>query len=104
MASKQGKTGNLGMVAFIAVILVAIAFILIGLQAAANEWNWDWFKVGKAANILRWVAEILMTAIIVYCSYDFAMKQSKVWRIIWWILAIIAILSVLGFGGWNSFR
>ena len=45
----------------------------------------------------------MLTGIVVYLSYDFAMRQSKAWRIIWWVLAIIAILAVLGFGGFNVF-
>ena len=103
MAVKHGKTGALGMIAFIAVILTAVAFILVGLQAAFQAWNWN-ISLGRIPNIVRWVAEIMMTIVIVWASYDFANHQSKFWRVVWWILAIIAILSVVGLGGWNSFR
>ena len=103
MAAKKGRTGSLGMVAFIAVILTAVAFILIGLEAAFHAWGWS-ISLGRIPGIIRWVAEIMMTIVIIWASYDFAEHQSKFWRVVWWILAIIAILSVVGLGGWNSFK
>ncbi len=99
---KTGKTGSLGFVAFVAIILVAIAYIFVGLEACFNSWNLN-FSFGRIPGLLQWISSILLTCIVVYLSYDFAMRQSKTWRIIWWVLAIIAILAVLGFGGFNVF-
>ncbi len=99
---KTGRTGTLGFIAFVAIILVAIAYIFVGLQAAFNSWNVN-ISFGRVPGILQWISSIMLTGIVVYLSYDFAMRQSKAWRIIWWVLAIIAILAVLGFGGFNVF-
>jgi hypothetical protein len=106
MANKTGKTGNLGLFAFLAIILVAIAFLFVGLQALFQAWNIniDVTWMSRPASVLRWIAEVIMTLIICYCSYDFAMKQTKGWRIVWWVLAIIAVCSVIGLGGFNVFR
>ena len=104
MAVKTGKTGNLGMFAFIAICIVALCYLFVGLQAAFSSWNWDVSWMAKPASILRYVADIIMTLIIGYCSYDFAMRQSKGWQIVWWILAIIALFSVIGLGGFNVFK
>ncbi|MCR5786277.1 MAG: hypothetical protein K6G28_01060 [Acholeplasmatales bacterium] len=104
MATKTGKTGNVGFFAFVAVIFVAVAYLFRGMQAAFNEWGWNTSWMGNVPGVLTWIAEIIMTLIIVYCSYDFAMRQSKPWRVIWWILAIIAICAVVGIGGFNAFR
>jgi len=101
--AKTGRTGTIGFIAFIAIIFVAIAYIFVGLEAAFDAWGWS-FSFGRVPGLLQWLASILMTGIIVYTSYDFAMRQSKPWRIIWWILAIIAILCVLGIGGFNVFN
>ena len=101
--AKKGKTGTLGLIAFIAVILVAIAYIFVGLEAMFNSWGLS-VSFGKIPSILQWLSSIMLTCIVVYLSYDFAMKQTKVWRVIWWIIAIIAILSVLGLGGFNAFK
>lgn len=100
---KTGRSGALGMIAFIAVILVAIAYIFVGLQAAFYAWGWS-VSFGKIPSILQWISSLMLTGIVVYLSYDFAMKQTKVWRVIWWVLAIIAILAVLGLGGFNAFQ
>jgi len=101
--AKTGKTGTIGLIAFVAILLVAVAYIFVGLQALGNAWHWN-INFGKAPGLLQWFASILMTGIIVYASYDFAMRQTKGWRIVWWILAVIAILCVLGFGGFNVFN
>ncbi len=102
MAKKTGRTGTLGLVAFVAIILVAIAYIFVGIQAAFTAWGVS-FSFGRVPGLLQWISSILLTGIVVYLSYDYAMKQTKTWRIIWWVLAIIAILAVLGFGGFNVF-
>jgi hypothetical protein len=101
--AKTGKTGTVGLVAFVAIIFVAVAYLFVGLQAMFNAWGWN-FNFGRVPGILQWLASILMTGIIIYTSYDFAMRQTKFWRVVWWILAIIAIVCVLGLGGFNAFN
>lgn len=100
---KTGKTGTMGLIAFVAVIFVAIAYIFVGLQAAFASWGWS-VSFGKIPGLLQWLSSVMLTGIVVYLSYDFAMRQKKCWRVIWWILAIIAICAVLGLGGFNAFR
>lgn len=100
--AKTGKTGLIGLIAFVAVILVAVAYGLGALES--------WAKLQMSINgrsipgILMWVASVFMTIVIIWASFDFAMKQSKGWQIAWWILAILAVLCVLGVGGFNSFN
>ncbi len=99
---RTGRTGALGLAAFIAIILVAIAYVFVGLEACFDSWGFN-FSFGRVPGLLQWISSILLTCIVAFLSYDYAMKQSKTIRIIWWVLAIIAILSVLGFGGFNVF-
>ncbi len=102
MAAKKGKTGALGMIAFIAVIIVALAYVWLGIENATNLHAS--INGRSIPGILQWIGSILGVIVMVWASYDFACRQEKVWRIIWWILAILAILSVLGIGGWNVFK
>ncbi len=104
--AKTGKSGNVGMIAFIAVILVALSWCLVGLHAAlvAMFQGNDFSFLLKLTNILRWVADIFAVVVMVWASYDFAQHQTKPWRVIWWILAIIAICAVVGLGGRNVFN
>ena len=103
MAARTGKTGGLGMLAFIAIIIMAVAYIWLGIEKG--------FNIGPVlingrsiTGILQWVASSLGVVVMVWASYDFASRQTKVWRIIWWVLAVLAILAVIGLGGWNVFK
>jgi uncharacterized BrkB/YihY/UPF0761 family membrane protein len=103
--AKTGKTGGIGMMAYIAICFVALAYLIVGMIAFFHAINVTWFDgMQKFGNVLMWIANILTTIVIAWCSYDFAMRQKKPWRVIWWVLVIIAILSVAGLGGFNAFK
>lgn len=82
--AKKGKTGFLGMFAFVAMLFNAVAWILscCGLS-------------GQVTSVLQGIASILLIIVALVVAYDFANKQKKVWRIIFWVLAILTICAVL---------
>ena len=90
--SRKGRTGYLGMFAFAAMILNAVAWIIkIVLDA---------LKVNDSVGgILTGVASILLLIVALVSAYDYASRQTKGWRILFWVLAIISLLSIfLGLG------
>lgn len=90
--AKKGRTGYLGMFAFIAMILNAIAWIL---QIAKLD--------GKISSILLAVGSLMLTIVCIFVAHDFAERQSQVWKIIFWILAILSLLAILFGVGHNFF-
>lgn len=88
--AKKGKTGFLGMFAFGAMLFNAVAWIL-----SCCNLN------GKVTSVLQGIASILLIIVALVVAYDFANKQKKVWRIIYWVLAILTICAVLFGVGYN---
>lgn len=84
MATRKGKTGLLGMIAFGAMILNAVSWICrsCGLE-------------GKPISIIDAVASLSLVIVALVVAFDFADKQTKTWRIIYWVLAILTIGAIL---------
>ncbi|MDE6408361.1 MAG: hypothetical protein K2K48_01470 [Anaeroplasmataceae bacterium] len=90
--SRKGRTGYLGMFAFAAMILNAIAWIIKIILDALKVNN-------SVGGILTGVASILLLIVALVSAYDYASRQTKGWRILFWILAIVSLLSIfLGLG------
>ncbi len=88
MASKKGKTGIVGFLAFTAIIFNAVAWIL---QYLANKF---WAHLSEISNFLVSISSFFLLIVAVYTSYDFAKRQKRFWRIIWWLLTIVSLLAV----------
>ncbi|MDE6047601.1 MAG: hypothetical protein K2M08_00300 [Anaeroplasmataceae bacterium] len=90
--SRKGRTGYLGMFAFAVMLLNAIAWIIKIVLDALNVNN-------TVGGILTGVASLLLLIVVLFSAYDYASRQTKGWRIIFWILAIVSLLSIiLGLG------
>ncbi|MCM1131384.1 MAG: hypothetical protein NC310_07785 [Roseburia sp.] len=90
--SRKGRTGYLGMFAFAAMILNAVAWIIKIVLDALKVNN-------SVGGILTGVASILLLIVALVSAYDYANRQTKGWRILFWVLAIISLLSIfLGLG------
>lgn len=98
--AKKGKTGSLGLWAFIAIVLNAIAWLWQFIETAFK------FSVTisghSLSSILSVIASLALSIIVLLVAYDFAERQSTFWRVIYWILAIATILAIL-FGIGHNF-
>ncbi|MDE7162168.1 MAG: hypothetical protein K2N65_05355 [Anaeroplasmataceae bacterium] len=94
--SRKGRTGYLGMFAFAAMILNAIAWIVKIILDALKISN-------NIGGILTGVASILLLIVALVSAYDYASRQTKTWRILFWILAIVSLLSIFFGLGLPSF-
>ncbi|MDE7100361.1 MAG: hypothetical protein K2O05_00730, partial [Anaeroplasmataceae bacterium] len=45
-------------------------------------------------DIITWIASILLLIVALFSAYDYASKQTKFWRILFWVLAIISVLAI----------
>lgn len=100
--AKKGRTGYLGMAAFIAVILNALAWLISFICDAANLT----FAINghSIPSMLTAIASLLLLIVVIFVAHDFAERQSKFWRIVFWVLAVIAILSIFLGVGVNFFN
>lgn len=96
--AKTGRTGIFGLLAYAAIILNALAWVLKILA------HYVWTAFDPFANLCVGVASLFLLAVAIYVSYDFAKHQKKCWRIVWWVLVIISLLSVFFGVGANFFQ
>lgn len=102
MASKQGKTGAIGMFAFAAIVLNAIAWLI---SVLCNALDITFAINGHSVpGLLTGIASIILLFVVLIVAYDFAKKQDKGWRIFYWIVAIISLLAVFFGVGYNFVR
>ncbi|MDE5566491.1 MAG: hypothetical protein K2I77_05845, partial [Anaeroplasmataceae bacterium] len=73
--AKKGKTGYLGMFAFVAIILNAVAWLMKVI--------FDLVKLSVSIggrpiqDIITWIASILLLIVALFSAYDYASKQTK---------------------------
>lgn len=90
--AKKGRTGYLGMFAFIAIVLNAIAWIISVILNAIGK---DIIVLNQPIqNIFTGIAGLLLLIVALFSAYDFAERQTKGWRILFWVLAIVSILAI----------
>lgn len=102
--AKKGKTGYMGMFAFIAVALNVVAWLLtIIFNAVHFEASISGMRID---HLLQNIASLILLLVVIFVAHDFAERQTKGWRIFFWILAIAALLSMFfGIGmGTNFFK
>ncbi len=90
--AKKGRTGYLGMFAFIAIVLNAIAWIISVILNAIGK---DFTVLNQPIqSILTGISGLLLLIVALFSAYDFAERQTKGWRILFWILAIVSLLAI----------
>lgn len=90
--AKKGKTGYLGMIAFGAMLINAIAWLLKIIFEALNT---QIIVAGQPLqNLLTGISSLLLLIVAIVVAYDFAERQTKGWRIVFWVLTIISLLAI----------
>ncbi len=90
--ARKGRTGYLGMLAFGAMLLNAIAWLL---KVIFDACKLNVTVAGQPLqNIFTGIASIFLLIVVIFVAFDFANKQTKGWRILFWILAIVSLLSI----------
>lgn len=83
----KGKTNTknlLGLFAFFAIIVKAVAYIL------------SYLNVGL--GIITFIADVILTVVALVVAWSYAKSCSKIWRIIY-IIILILVIAGFAFGG-----
>lgn len=98
--AKTGKTGGLGFGAYLALVLNAVAWLL---KVIFEQFNIDWSIKGyKIPTLLTDISSLVLTIVALIVAHDYASRQTKFWRILYWVLAILSICAIL-FGVGKNF-
>lgn len=89
MASKSDNKAILGLLAFVAMFLNFIYWIICIIN------NQGWITIsGTLINLMQFIATVLLTIVVLIVAYGWAKGQKKVWYILFWVFAIISILAI----------
>lgn len=93
MASKKNSS-LLGLIAFIAMFINFIYWLI----CIINKQGWVTIG-GRIIDIAYFIANILLTIVVLVVSYDWAKGQKKIWFYFWIAFAVITVLAIcIGIG------
>lgn len=84
----KDQTKLMSTMAFVALILTAaiqVVVFVVGLFDESVNLGW-----------LSFIANIMLTVVVIWVAWQFAKGLSKTWKIIFLIVAILAVLGSLG--------
>lgn len=82
--SSSNKNKTLSFVAFLVLLINGVCKLLAA------------FKI--QSGILGLIADICLVSVVVWTAYYYAKTLSKPWRIVYWILAILSVVSLVLYG------
>ena len=100
MSKKSSETAsNYGIVkatAFWGIIISGIAGIITFIIQCLIKWN----VIGSAGSVMNTVLSVLNLALFIsvfLAAYAHSKSKGRTFRILFWIFAVLALLSILGF-------
>lgn len=79
---KKNNTGTsniLGFLAFLAIIIKSVSFILS--------------KLGGNLGLISYIADVILTIVALIVAWGFTKKCSKIWKIVYLIILILVIVG-----------
>ena len=90
--SSSKKNNLLEVFAYVAIVVSAIAWLLIGLDAKIDQIN-----MGKFCGVLQFIAIVLTFIVVAFVAYGFTKGKSVAIKVIYWVIVILFLVcAVLG--------
>lgn len=90
--SSSKKSNLLEVFAYVAIVVSAIAWLLIGLDAKIDQIN-----MGKFCSVLQFVAIVLTFIVVAFVAYGFTKGKSMAIKVIYWVIVVLFLVcAVLG--------
>ena len=87
--------------AFWGIIISGVASLVALTFQLLCRFNWDWLSkaaapLGTIAGIMQIIASIALFISAFLAGWSHSRGKSKVWKILFWIFSILALLGILG--------
>ena len=90
--SSSKKNNLLEVFAYVAIVVSAIAWLLIGLDAKIDQIN-----MGKFCGVLQFIAIVLTFIVVAFVAYGFTKGKSVAIKVIYWVIVVLFLVcAVLG--------
>lgn len=88
--SKSSKNNLLEVFAYVAIVISAIAWLLVGIIHVT-----DWNGPARVAGALQLVATILTFIVVAFVAYGFTKGKSTAVKVIYWVIVIVFLVCVI---------
>lgn len=86
------KPKTLGLIAFVSIFLSTLCW---GLNFIFSLFDGS-ISLGKVGYVITLVANVCSVIVLLVAAYAWVKNQKTVWKVIYWIIAVLAILSIFG--------
>ena len=87
--SKSSKSSLLEVFAYVAIVISAIAWLLVGINHVT-----DWNLAPRLVGALQLVATILTFIVVAVVAYGFTKGKSTAVKVIYWVIVIVFLVCV----------
>jgi uncharacterized membrane protein YuzA (DUF378 family) len=88
--SKSSKSSLLEVFAYVAIVISAIAWLLVGINHVT-----DWNLAPRLVGALQLVATILTFIVVAVVAYGFTKGKSTTVKVIYWVIVIVFLVCVV---------
>ena len=90
MSKSSSKNNLLEVFAYVAIVVSAIAWLLIGLDNKIDS-----FSMGKLTGALQLIAVILTFVVVAVVAYGFTKGKSTTVKVIYWVIVIVFLVCAV---------
>ena len=90
MSKSSSKNNLLEVFAYVAIVVSAIAWLLIGLDNKIES-----FSMGKLTGALQLIAVILTFIVVAVVAYGFTKGKSTTVKVIYWVIVIVFLVCAV---------
>ena len=90
MSKSSSKNNLLEVFAYVAIVVSAIAWLLIGLDNKIDS-----FSMGKLTGALQLIAVILTFIVVAVVAYGFTKGKSTTVKVIYWVIVIVFLVCAV---------
>lgn len=91
MSKSSSKNSLLEVFAYVAIVISAIAWLLIGLNNAIDQINFG----GRLIGALQLVATILTFIVAAVVAFGFTKGRGTAVKVIYWVIVIVFLVCVI---------
>ncbi len=90
MSKSSSKNNLLEVFAYVAIVVSAIAWLLVGLDNKIDS-----FSMGKLTGALQLIAVILTFIVVAVVAYGFTKGKSTTVKVIYWVIVIVFLVCAI---------
>jgi hypothetical protein len=90
MSKSSSKNSLLEVFAYVAIVVSAIAWLLVGLDRSLDKINF-----GNFVSALQLIAVVLTFIVVAFVAYGFTKGKSMAIKVIYWVIVVLFLVCAI---------